>query len=78
MALKTSFMMSCGFDCERMPKCHLAFLAGFLEAGAVDEECAPLAVESLLLALVDCCCCCCSSRVAVTSLSSAQNTAHNK
>lgn len=30
MALKTSFMISCGFDCDRMPKCHLAFFVGFL------------------------------------------------
>lgn len=25
IALKTSFMISCGFDCDRIPKCHLAF-----------------------------------------------------
>ena len=25
IALNTSFIISCGFDCDRMPKCHLAF-----------------------------------------------------
>ena len=30
MALKTSFIISCGFDWERIPKCHFAFLTVFL------------------------------------------------
>lgn len=25
MALNTSFIISCGFDCDRIPRCHLAF-----------------------------------------------------
>lgn len=43
IALNTSFMISCGFDCDRIPKCHLAFLTGFFIS--CSEEAAVLAVD---------------------------------
>ena len=49
IALKTSFIISCGFDCERIPKCHFAFFSavafapvfergGVVETGAVELD----------------------------------------
>jgi hypothetical protein len=63
MALNTSFMMSCGFDWDRMPKCHFAFFTGFFDSSSA---CDALPVEGVVDVVVgfD------SSNVAETSFNS--------